>query len=194
MAKWWRVKDGASPFYGLEFYGEEQKLFTTGVLHLMKVEAVRKLDVFFNDRPLQIPRVEGVYLSRDILIESPLQDNDVRIDEEPKSPFGDCLEETTVPLLLLKKTEKNSSYFLSWVLYERGCHLSFVKRTLDKEEVIATTGLVNGIISSGVLRQWRDFSASVDTLIQLVESLEILKREKDDWEDIVHNGKTEKNI
>ena len=177
MSKWWRVIDGASPFYGLDVCGKAKAFSMPGFASAIEIESVRRFDVFVGDRPMQISRVKGILISTEILEESPVQDDDVVMDSEPASPYGVCLEEVTLPLLKINSKNKNKSesYYVFYVLFERGMSLSLRKAIADKEETLASTGIVLGSFESSRIKTVQAF-VDLDRLKEEIEDQSIFER------------------
>lgn len=91
-AKWYRVIDPLNPLYGCDVEGAES-LSAEGWL---RVQAMRRVDIFVGDRPFQLVAPEkgclGVLIDMDHLEASPIQDEVVETGTD--RPHGLCLDES----------------------------------------------------------------------------------------------------
>lgn len=126
---WYRVVDRAHPLWGLEVCGDlnNQEVVLDGSDDaLLDVKSVRRLEVFVGDRPMQISRVRGMWLSMDILEESPIQE-DVQLEVGP--PYGKCLEEDSMEIGSILRTDGlgTNAVKVTVALYERAATVAVVE-------------------------------------------------------------------
>lgn len=122
MGKWYRVIDPLNPLYGADVmtggYTDVIEGDDDREVRYYDVEALRRMDMFFGDRPFQLVAKKGsnlgLMIHEDAIVESPMQ-SDVVVTGTDR-PHGICLNESDM--------KRKDGCSLQIVKYERATQIA----------------------------------------------------------------------